>query len=137
MFILVIFKQCGLLLNLALLSTHRSSHTCTNRSEERQLDNPVYDASMVAPNYSSSGPTYELVDTNEGAGQTYSAPEQSQESRPKPAKTTTEDEEHYYHILDTGEQEVVTEGGDNYKGSVSEQTNSRVKLCGEEYSTLR
>ena len=41
----------------------------------RQLDNPVYDGTDVQPhppaNYSSLGPAYELVQTNEGAGHTY------------------------------------------------------------------
>ena len=103
---------------------------------ERQLDNPVYDSNMETHNYSSSGPTYELVDTNEGVGQTYSVLEQCQESRAKPSKTITEDEEHYYHVLGSRECEGVTGGGD-YEVPVSGQTNSRMWLCEEEYSTLQ
>ena len=92
---------------------------------------------METHNYSSSGPTYELVDTNEGAGQTYSALEQCQENRAKPAKTTEENEEHYYHVLESGECEGVTQGGGNHKVSVSGQTHGQVKLHGEEYSTIK
>ena len=98
------------MLNLALLSTHRLSQT--NRSEERQLHNPVYDSNMETHDYSSSGPTYELIDTIERVGQTYSALEQCGESRTKPSKTTTEDEEHY-EVLDSGECEGVTGEGGN------------------------
>ena len=72
-------------------------------STERQLDNPVYDTNMETDNYSFSGPTYELVNTNEGAGQTYSAQYQIS------TKTTTENEEQYYHILESGECEGVPE----------------------------
>ena len=108
-------------------------------STERQLHNPVYDSNMETHNYSSSGPTYELVDTNEGAGQTYSVLEQCEEntSSTKPSKTTTEDEEHYYHVLESGECEGATEGVCDYEVPVSGQTNSRVWLCEEEYSTLQ
>ena len=95
------------MLNLALLSTHRLSQT--NRNEERQLHNPVYDSNMETHNYSSSGPTYELVDTNKG---TYSALEQCGESRTKQSKTTTKDEEHY-EVLESGKCEGVTQGGGN------------------------
>ena len=43
------------------------------------------------------------MDTNEGAGQTYSAQDQIS------TKTTTENEEQYYHILEAGECEGVPE----------------------------
>ena len=104
---------------------------------ERQLDNPVYDSNMETHNYSSSGPTYELVDTNEGAGQTYSVLEQCQENRAKPSKTTEEDEEHYYHVLESGESEGAARGDCDYEVPVSGQTHNRVRLCEEEYSTLK
>ena len=106
-------------------------------STERQLDNPVYDSNMETYNYSSSGPTYELVDTNEGAGQTYSVLEQCEESNNNQSKMTTEDDEHYYHVLESGEGEGVTGGVCDYEVPVSGQTHSRVKLCEEEYSTLQ
>ena len=108
-----------------------------NRSEERQLHNPVYDSNMETHNYSSSGPTYELVDTNKEEGQTYSVLEQCKENSTKPAKTTSENEEHYYHVLESGECEGVTGGVCDYEVPVSGQTHSRVKLCEEEYSTLK
>ena len=59
----------------------------------------MYDTNMETINYSSSGPTYELVDTNEGAGQTYSAQDQIS---CVVAKTTTENKEQHYHILESG-----------------------------------
>ena len=96
-------------------------------STECQLHNPVYDSNMETHNYSSSGPTYELVDTIEGAGQTYSVLDIA-------TKTMTKDEEHYYHVLESGECEGVTVGGCegvtggacDYEVPVSGQTNSRV-----------
>ena len=118
-------------------NAHTIRQSNNNGTTEHQLDNPVYDSNMVAPNYSSSGPTYELVDTNEGAGQTYSALEQSGERRSELAKTSTEDEEHHYHVLESGECEGVTRGVCDYEVPVSGQTHSRVKLCEEEYSTLK
>ena len=93
----------------------------------------MYDSNMETHNYSSSGPTYELVDTSAGAGLTYSTLEQCEESSQKPA----EHEQHYYHVLESGESEGVTGGGCDYEVPVSGQTNSRVKLCEEEYSTLQ
>ena len=108
---------------------------------ERQLDNPVYDTNMDTYNYSSSGPTYELVDTNKGVGLTYSALAQSGESSAK----ARENEEHNYHVLEpgenegvvVGESEGVTGGVCDYEVPVSGQTHSWVKLCEEEYSTLK
>ena len=95
---------------------------------ERQLDNPVYDTNMDTYNYSSSGPTYELVDTNNGAGLTYSALEKSGEGSHK----AIENEEHYYHVLESGKNEGmavggsegVTEGVCDYEVPVSGQTHS-------------
>ena len=88
----------------------------TMETTEHQLDNPVYDSNMETHDYSSSGPAYELADTNEGAGQTYSVLEQCQE-RAIPLKTGT--------------------GVCAYEVPVSGQTNNQVKVCEEEYSTLQ
>ena len=119
------------------LHLHRFMGSSNNESStQRQLDNPVYDTNMETHDYSSSGPTYELVDTNEGAGQTYSVLEQCQESNNNQLKTTTEDEECNYHVLGSEESEGVTGGACDYEVPVSGQTHSRVKLCEEEYSTL-
>ena len=92
---------------------------------------------METHNYSSSGPAYELVDTNKGVGHNYSVPEQCGKRISKLAKTTTEDEEHYYHVLESGESEGVTGRGGDYEVLVSGQTHSRVLLCEEQYSTLQ
>ena len=100
---------------------------------ERQMDNPVYDTNMDTNNYGSSGPTYELVDTSEGAGLIYSALDQCKES----SQMAAENDEHYYHVLESGESEGVAEGVCDYEVPVSGQTHSRVKLCEEEYSTLQ
>ena len=117
---------------------HRFMGSSNNENPtERQLDNPVYASNMETHNYSSNGPTYELVDTNEGAGQTYSVLEQYQESNNNQLKLTTEDEECNYHVLGSEECEGVTGGACDYEVPVSGQTNSRVKLCEEEYSTLK
>ena len=83
-------------------------------STERQLHNPVYDSNMETHNYSSSGPTYELISSDEGTRQTYSVLEQCGE-RAKPLKVTT--------------------GVCDYEVPVSGQT--QVKLCEEEYSALK
>ena len=93
----------------------------------------MYDSNMETPNYSSSGPTYELVDTSAGAGLTYSTLEQCEESSQKAA----ENEQHYYHVLESGESEGVAEDVCDYEVPVSGQTHSRVWLCEEEYSTLK
>ena len=85
----------------------------------------------------SNGPTYELIDTNKGTGPIYSVLEQHQESKTEMAKTTTENKEHPYHVLESGESEGVTGKGGDYEVPVSGQTNSQVKLCAEEYSTLQ
>ena len=90
---------------------------------------------METHNYSSSGPTYELVDTNEGAGPIYSVLEQHQESRTVMANTTTEVEEGPNHALESDE--GATGGACDYEVPVPGQTLSRVWLCEEEYSTLK
>ena len=97
----------------------------------------MYDANMETHNYSSSGPTYELVDTSEGVGHNYSVLEQCGERRSNSAKTMTENREHYYHVLESGGGEGVTGGVCAYEVPVSGQTHSRVWLCEEEYSTLQ
>ncbi len=49
-----------------LASASTSDHTL-------QLNNPVYDGSTTVPHttYSSYGPSYEVIDTNEGTGHNY------------------------------------------------------------------
>ena len=72
----------------------------------------MYDTNMEAINNSSSGPTYELVETNNGTWQMISVNlEQSQENATNSANTHTLDEEHYYHALESGGHECVPEGG--------------------------
>ena len=97
----------------------------------------MYDSNMAENNCSSSGPTYELMDINKGAGPIYSVLEQHQESETEMAKTTTKDEEHHYHVLESDKHDGVTVGACAYEVPVSGQTLSRVKLCEEEYSTLQ
>ena len=106
----------------------------------------MYDINMETINYSSSGPTYELVDTDMGAGQTHSVLEQSNGRSSNTANTlTTEDEGHHYHVLESGGFGGVPEGwcggvpveACDYEVPVSQQTHSRVWLCEEEYSTLK
>ena len=63
---------------------------------------------METHNYSSLGPTNELIDTSKGAGQTYALLEQCREGCTKTTKTTTEDEEYYYHVLESGGAHVTT-----------------------------
>ena len=120
-------------------NAHTIRQSNNNETTERHLDNPVYDSNMETHNYSSSGPTYELVDTSEGVGQTYSVLEQCGERRSELAKTrlSTDDEEHHYQVLEPEESEGVTGGVCDYEVPVSGQTHSRVWLCEEEYSTLK
>ena len=109
------------------------------------MTNPVYGANTDTHNYSSSGPTYELIDTLEGTGQTYSVLEQCQENRTKPSKTATEDEDHDYHLQGSGELESgtsmmgecegVTGRACDYEVPVSGQTHSLVKKSTLLYKT--
>ena len=85
---------------------------------------------METINYSS---TYEVINTNEGVGHTYSAQEQTSSNI---AKTTADNEEHYYHVLESGGHECVPEGGRDHEVPTS-QTHSQVWLSEEEYSTLK
>ena len=53
----------------------RHTHTTNDSTSDPtlQLNNPVYDGSTTVPHttYSSHGPSYEVIDTNEGAGKSY------------------------------------------------------------------
>ena len=93
--------------------THRLRQTnCNNNnceeSRESQHDTNTH---IETHNYGSLGPTYELIDTSKGVGQTYALLEQCREGCTKATKTTTEDEEHYYHVLESEGHENVPEGG--------------------------
>ena len=130
---------------------HRFMESRNNESyTECQVINPVYGSNTEEQNYSSSGPTYELVDNSKGKGPLYSVLERCQESETEMAKTATENKEHHYHVLESGRGEGVTQGGCDeggckevtegvcdYEVPVSGQTLSRVKLCDEEDSTLQ
>ena len=89
-------------------------------------------------NYSSSGPTYETVDTIEVLRQTYSVLE-CQESSTVQSMTATEDEEHYYRVLESGECEGdhVTGEACDYEVPVSGQIQSQAKMSEEECPTLK
>ena len=102
-----------------IIHSHTHSFTSSNsqnESTDKQLNNPMYDTNTEAHNYSSSGPTYELIDSNKKAEQIYDLLEQCKE-----AKTTTGDEENFYHVLESG--------GHDYEvpmtGPMSQQTHSR------------
>lgn len=103
---------------------HRQSLTLI---ESRELHpNPSYGVNTQPHNCSSNGPAYELVDTKKGATQTYSILEQGKErGKEKSAvpKTMAEDQEHYYHVLESGEPESVTGEACDYEVPV---TNSQI-----------
>ena len=82
----------------------------------------MYDTSMETEvhHYSSSGPTYETIDTIEGLGQNYSVLEQCKESSKESLKTMTEDiKGQYNHVLESGEHEGVTGRVCDYEVPVS------------------
>ena len=87
---------------LLIVSVHRIRQT--SKCKGTQQNNKACDANMNPDvhNYSSSGPTYELVDTNKGSSQIYAIPELSKEkaSGKGNAGAATEDEGHYYHVLE-------------------------------------
>ena len=90
--------------------------------------NPSYGVKAQSRNYSSSGPTYELVDTIEGAGQMSSVLEQRGERGEEEGtvlKTMAEDEEHYYHVLESGEPESVSGEPCDYEVSVTHSSTTK------------
>ena len=90
--------------------------------------NPSYGVKAQSHNYSSSGPTYELVDNIEGAGQISSVLEQHGERGEEEgtvSKTTAEDEEHYYHVLESGEPDSVTGEACDYEVPVTHNSTTK------------
>ena len=103
---------------------------------------------MEAHNYSSCGPTYELVDTGNGMGHSYAVLEQSNgnaghEQNVKSAKTSMDDKEHHYHVL---ERVGVAMGGGDYEVPVPGKTHGHIRetwtdqayngTCGNQLSIL-
>ena len=81
---------------------------------------------METHNYSSSGPTYELVDTSNGMGHSYAVLEQSNgtASHDQNIKSSMDDKEHHYHVLEC---EGVTGGRCDYEVPVSGQMDSHIQ----------
>ncbi len=132
--------------NICCTSSCMSSETSTLSTNQRQLNNPVYDTSMEPHNaYSSSGPTYEQVAHANEQDHTYSILECDQNTNRHSNQLSAIDEEQNYHVVESGRCEgVEREGCDsvyseasNYEVPMSSKTDSKVWLCEEDYSTLK
>ncbi len=113
----------------------------------------VYDGSTTVPRttYSSHGPSYEVIDTNEGAGHSYDVISRRGATRPHPPTTPTVSNEEYstldtsrenvYHTLEinTGDGQYSMVGQSDPQNDRPDPQDYEVPAPpqGEEYSTLK
>ncbi len=85
--------------------THTMSASTTDPTF--QLNNPMYNGSTTVPHttYSSHGPSYEVIDTNKGAGHNYDVISHRGASRPHPTTTPPVFNEEY-STLDTSRESL-------------------------------
>ena len=121
--------------------TNRKGHPDQTQSsrDEQSLNNPVYDGSTTVPHttYSSHGPSYEVIDTNEGAGHSYDAISH----RPHPPTTPPVSNEEYSTLDTSRENHYYTLEGDGQYSMVGHTDPQDYDMPappqGEEYSTLK
>ncbi|XP_064397350.1 neurotrypsin-like [Halichondria panicea] len=126
---------------------HTHTTPASTSDPNLQLNNPVYDGSTTVPHttYSSHGPSYEVIDTNEGAGHSHDAISHRGGARPHPPTTPTVSNEEY-STLDTNRE------NDEYHTLESNTGDAQYSMVGhtdpqdyevpappqeEEYSTLK
>ncbi len=117
-----------------------------------QLNNPAYGVSTTAPHtmYSSHGPSYEVISTNEGVGHSYDVISRRGLSIPHPHTTPPVSNEEYStldnsreHILESntgnGEYSMVGQSDPQNDGPDPQDYEVPASLQGggEEYSTLK
>ncbi len=75
--------------------THTTNHSTSDTT--LQLNNPVYDGSTTVPHttYSSHGPSYEVINTNERVGHNYDVFNRRGDTRPHPHTTHPASNEEY------------------------------------------
>ncbi|XP_064397913.1 uncharacterized protein LOC135344604 isoform X1 [Halichondria panicea] len=130
--------------------THTSSASMNDPT--LQLNNPAYGVSTTAPHtmYSSHGPSYEVISTNEGVGNSYNVISRRGLSIPHPHTTPPVSNEEYStldnsreHILESntgnGEYSMVGQSDPQNDGPDPQDYEVPASLQGggEEYSTLK
>ncbi len=136
------------------MHAHRKCKDHTHTASTLQLNNPVYDGSTTVPytTYSSHGPSYEVIDVNEGAGHSYDVISRRGSTRPHPLTTPTVSNEEYstldtnreneYHTLEIntgdGQYSMVGQTDPQNDGPADPQDyDVPAPPQGEEYSTLK
>ncbi len=118
-----------------------------------QLNNPAYGVSTTVPHttYSSHGPSYEVIDTNEGAANSYDVISHRGGGRPQPHTTPpvsneeystldTSRENHYYTLecnTGDGQYSMVRQTDPQNDRPDPQDYEVPAPLKGEEYSTLK
>ncbi|XP_064397348.1 deleted in malignant brain tumors 1 protein-like isoform X2 [Halichondria panicea] len=87
---------------------HTHTTSASTSDPTLQLKNPAYGVSITVPHttYSSHGPSYEVIDTNEGAGHSYDAISHRGAARPHPPTTPHVSNEEY-SMLDTSRENTL------------------------------